>query len=208
MVSSIPQGVNTIIFDLGGVIIDLAPVETAKAFAAKSGISVEDVYRAYAHHPEFIVYEKGGMDDQSFRNFIRKTFSSTATDQAIDHGWNAMLLGFPSAKQTLLENLKKKFKTIVLSNTNSIHIQFIEEKMLQGQRLDSFFHHAYYSHQVNMRKPETEIYSHVLTTCGIQANQTVFLDDNLDNLKAAEQLGIHTIHISHPDQVNDLFKNL
>ena len=94
----------------------------------------------------------------------------------------------------------------VLSNTNNIHMQYVNRVFLGGQTLDGHFHKCYYSHEVGMRKPEPEIYKHVLQDAGLMASETIFLDDNVENLDAAKLLGIQTKHITHPDEVYDLFK--
>lgn len=204
--NSLPSGINTIIFDLGGVLVDLSPKRTAEAFAALAGISALDVFQAYTSNAEFNAYEKGEINDPEFRNFIRRIFSVNASDSQIDQCWNAMLLTLPTTKLTLLETLKGHFNTVVLSNTNAIHLKYIEHVMLNGRTLDSFFHKAYYSHKVRMRKPDPIIYTHLLEDNNLASGKAVFLDDNIENIEAAKLLGIQTIHITHPDLVFDLFK--
>jgi epoxide hydrolase-like predicted phosphatase len=205
-VNKFPQGIDAVIFDLGGVLVDLSPQKTAGAFAQLAGVSPEDVFKLYASHAEFNAYEKGGINDYEFRDFVRKAFSVDATDTLIDACWNAMLLGFPEEKLNKLQVLKRYFRTVVLSNTNAIHLRFIEECILQGKSLSAFFHHAYYSHIVQLRKPDMEIYHHVLKNSRLVPQKTVFLDDNLENLEAASKTGIHTIHVTNSNQVLNLFE--
>lgn len=204
---SLPAGIHTVIFDLGGVIIDLSLERTLQAFATLTGTSKTDIQKAYGSNPVFMAYEKGEVSDQEFRNSIRKHFSTHASDAEIDHCWNAMLIDLPVSTLTMLEKLKKHFRVFVLSNTNTIHINYVNEIMLQGKVLDSWFHKAYYSHQLGMRKPELEIYQHVLDQNQLIPEQTIFLDDNLDNLKAANSLYIQTLHITHLQQVRDIFNS-
>jgi len=204
-VIALPAGMNTIIFDLGGVIIDLSIEKTVTAFSRLTGTSPLDIQQAYASTPFFKAYERGEVDDHAFRDSIRKLFSVQASDAEIDHCWNAMLVDLPVHSLTMLENLKKHFNVFALSNTNTIHMKYVHEIMLQGKILDSWFHKAYYSHQLGMRKPELQIYQHVLEQNRLIPEQTIFLDDNLDNLKAANSLYIQTRHITHLQQVRDLF---
>jgi putative hydrolase of the HAD superfamily len=159
---------------------------------------------AYVKHPEFFAYERGELNDVEFRSMLRRIFSLQATDIQIDEAWNAMLLGVPAKKLELVKKLKNRFSVYVLSNTNNIHIQYVNEKLLNGQSLDAHFYKCYYSHAVGLRKPEPEIYRHVLEDAGLNAATTIFLDDNIENIQAAHALGIQTIHITHPDQVYDL----
>lgn len=204
---SLPAGIQTVIFDLGGVIIDLSVERTLLAFAALTGVSKTDIQKAYGSNPIFMAYERGEVTDQEFRDSIRKLFSVQSTDAEIDHCWNAMLVDLPASTLTMLENLKKHFRVLALSNTNTIHINYVNEIMLRGKVLDSWFHKAYYSYQLGMRKPELEIYQHVLDQNQLIPEQTIFLDDNLDNLKAANSLYIQTRHITHLQQVRDIFNS-
>ena len=203
----LPPDIRTVIFDLGGVIVDLSPIKTAKSFSTMASIEVEDVFNFYASYAEFHAYEKGQISDAAFRTFIRKTFLQEASDASIDSSWNAMLLGLPAARLAKLDALKNHFHTIALSNTNAIHLKYIDDYLLTGRSLDTYFHQTYYSHNVKLRKPETDIYKHVLDHSQLKPEQTVFLDDIVENLEAAQKLGIHTIHITHPDQVLELFKS-
>lgn len=203
---SLPVPTSTIIFDLGGVIIDLSPENTAIAFAGLAGISQRDVYHVYQTNDAFNAFEKGEINNDEFRNFIRKTFSITSPDIEIDHCWNAMLVGLPVQKLKLLEKLKTQFRIYLLSNTNGIHLSHIENVMLNGASLDPYFHKAYYSHKIKMRKPDSIIFEYVLADNMLEPLQTVFLDDNKENIEAAKSVGIQTIHITHPDLVFDIFK--
>lgn len=203
---SLPSGIKSIIFDLGGVLVDLSTEKTAEAFAALADISTHNVFQAYTSNPDFNAYEKGDISDSDFRNAVRRIFSINASNFEIDQCWNAMLLNLPSTKLTLLEALKQHFKTIVLSNTNAIHLNYIERFMLNGSPLELLFHKAYYSHKVRMRKPELNIYTHVLEENNLTPEQTIFLDDSQENIDAAKSLGIQTIHITHSDLIFDIFK--
>jgi putative hydrolase of the HAD superfamily len=196
--------INAIIFDLGGVIVDLAVDKTVKAFADLSGMAPEQIQRAYVKNPGFFAYERGLISDAEFRLMLRELFSIQVTDAQLDEGWNAMLVDLPAKKLQWLLNLKNKIQVYALSNTNSIHITHVNEMMLKGEPLDTYFHRCYYSHQVNMRKPDLEIYEHVLSHAGLIPNETLFLDDNPDNIKAAKALGIQAVQVEHPDEVYTL----
>lgn len=201
------SNINTLIFDLGGVIVDLDPERTLEEFANLSGLPEKDVVDVYVRHPAFHAYETGKLGEEAFRNSIREMFNLQSTDAEIDHCWNAMLLGIPDEKLRLLNNLKKHFTTLALSNTNSIHLRCINEVMLNGKVLDTYFHRAHYSHQIGLRKPDPEIYRCVLNSENLTPEKTLFLDDNPDNIAAAKALGIQAELIAHPDRVMEIFRN-
>jgi putative hydrolase of the HAD superfamily len=204
--TSLPSGINTIIFDLGGVLVDLSVSKTIHAFSHVSGLPPDKIAEAYHQYPGFLAYERGELNDNEFRMMLKEVFSLKVGDHDLDTCWNAMLVELPESKLRMLESLKENFTVLALSNTNAIHIHYVNTILLSGRSLNSFFHHCYYSHEVGMRKPETRIYEHVLNDYKLNASQTIFLDDNIENIRAANTLGIQTLHITHPDQVFDLLK--
>ena len=201
--------VKNLIFDLGGVILDLSVPHTLEAFSQLSGIPTEQVRQIFVGSREFEDYEKGMISDQQFRDFIRRVYLLTnATDSSIDDCWNAMLRGIPDVKLELLETLKKNYNVFLLSNTNGIHLDFINTVILgpkTGHELDYYFHKAYYSHRMLKRKPDAEIFEQVMGECKLKAHETLFLDDNISNLQGASGLGIQTVHVTTPDLVLELF---
>ncbi|MBX2963497.1 MAG: HAD family phosphatase [Cyclobacteriaceae bacterium] len=201
---------KNLIFDLGGVIIDLSVNRTIQAFCTLSGFTEQQVQQAYGEHPEFFAYERGEISDEQFRASLKRFFSIAASDEAIDHAWNAMLVGLPKAKLELLEQLGNKFSVGVLSNTNNIHLSFVNQQLLpsvsSAASLNDYFHIHYYSHLVGKRKPELEIFEQVLSENGFYPEETLFLDDNKENIEAAEALGIKTFWVKHPDSVFEFFK--
>ena len=148
------------------------------------------------------------MTDEEFRAELKDFLSGDFSDASIDRAWNAMLLDIPSAKLQLLERTKKTHRTFLLSNTNNIHLECFNKivKHTTGlDSIDSYFHKAYYSHLLKMRKPDDEIYLHVLEQNKLNPAETLFMDDNRDNLEGAKRVGIQAAHIAHPDDLYSLF---
>lgn len=200
----IPGNVTTVMFDLGGVIVDLAPHDTLHAFAELSGKPMDEILRAYHHEPAFHAYETGRIGDDEFRDRVREVFSIQADDAAIDRCWNAMLKGIPAQQLAMLRRLKRHFTTLALSNTNAIHLAYINNQVLRGS-LDTYFNHAYYSHVIGLRKPDTAIYQYVLKKHALLPQQVLFLDDSLPNIECAKKLGLETMLVSSLASVTDLF---
>ena len=197
------SSIKAIIFDLGGVILDLSVNHTLEAFSSLSGLGVNRVKDIFISSPEFNEYEKGSLNDGQFRDFIRMTYVPHASDRQIDDCWNAMLRGLPVDKLNLLNELKKHFGIYLLSNTNNIHLQYINEHLLKNltgkNDLDGYFHRAYYSHRMGKRKPDADIFEQVLQENDLTPLHTLFLDDNPDNISGAERLGIQTVYVTSPD---------
>lgn len=196
-----------LIFDLGGVIIDLEVEMTKKAFASLSGKPLKDIEH-FLENSIFVWYEKGLISDEEFRNHLRRLLKINTSDEKIDKAWNAMLGNIPRVRINLLERLRGDHKLFLLSNTNQIHLHCfnnIVKSACGEESLEPYFDKVYYSHQLKMRKPDIEIFSHVLKENNLIAGETLFLDDNLVNLKGATQAGIQTFHVQHPDMLFSLF---
>jgi putative hydrolase of the HAD superfamily len=201
--------IKNLIFDLGGVILDLSVEQTLQAFSDLSGLDKQTVQKIFVTSPSFEVYEKGQLTDDEFRDFVRQAYGVKATDKELDKCWNAMLLGLPIDKLELLTRLKESYNVVLLSNTNNIHLSYINEIIVPGvinvRTLDSYFHRAYYSQRMGMRKPDVEIFEYVLKENNFKAGETLFLDDNKSNVEGASSLGIHTVHVTHPDLILEYF---
>lgn len=192
------QKIKTIIFDLGGVIIDLHVEKTISAFAQLSGLSEKEVEEAYLSANVFKEYEKGLISDDEFRKRVKEEFNLEATDEEIDKAWNAMLGKIPVDRIEFIKILKRNYKCIVLSNTNAIHAKAFHKILSDSfpyQHLNELFHEVYFSHDLNQRKPDQEIYHNVLNISQTEASQALFMDDGQANLDSASNLGIHTLHI-------------
>lgn len=203
------SGIKNIIFDLGGVILDLSVDHTLQSFSDLSGLKKSEVEKIFHSTPEFLLYEKGEITDAQFRDAVRKVYNIEASDSALDKSWNAMLRGMPVDKLALLDKLKTKYNVLLLSNTNNIHLSYINNIMMpevSGNRvLDDYFHRAYYSHLMFMRKPDAEIFERVLNDNSLTPSQTLFLDDNASNVAGAASVGIQTVHVTSPNLILEYF---
>lgn len=201
--------IKNLIFDLGGVILDLSVNHTLEAFSKISKMDLEKVRQIYSTSPGFDDYEKGVVDDKTFRDFIRHAYAVTTDDRTIDTCWNAMLRGIPPVKLELLLRLQSEFQVYLLSNTNAIHLHHVNEVILPkidgAKILDTYFHKAYYSHRMGKRKPNSDIFEQVIEENHLVPEQTLFLDDNAMNIEGAKSVGLKTIHVTSPDLILDYF---
>jgi FMN phosphatase YigB (HAD superfamily) len=204
----ITHKIKNLIFDLGGVIMDLDFSKTHEAFSRLSGISALELKEKIRHLDFLNEYEKGLISDSEFRSDMRSFLNCKATDYEIDLAWNALLLNITQERLKILLNLKSRYQTFLLSNTNNIHLKAVNEIVFQtsGKKsLNPFFHKAYFSHLMKMRKPDLAIFKQVLIENNLTAGETVFMDDILENIEGAKSAGIQTIHISSTNQILSLF---
>jgi len=200
--------IKNLIFDLGGVILDLDFTRTHEAFSHLSGIPVSELKEKILHQPFFLDYEKGLLTDEEFRNQLRVFSNKKITDHELDFAWNAMLVNIKKERLDLLLRLKSKHQTFLLSNTNGIHVERINEIVfnVSGEKtLEPFFHRVYFSHEMKMRKPHAEIFETVLKENNLNASECLFMDDLAENIQGAKSVGIETIQITSPDHILELF---
>lgn len=203
--------IKNIIFDLGGVILNINFQKTENAFADLGFANFRQYMTQFHITPFFEEYETGKIDDAAFVRGIQKIAGAPLAEKDIIHAWNALLLDFPPARIELLEKLGKQYRIFLLSNTNSLHHQAFQQQLYEqtGKRLEDLFEKAYYSHTVHLRKPNADIYQLVLDENGLNAAETLFIDDTASNFSGAEAAGIQTFFLEPPLTILDvpLFQN-
>lgn len=185
---------KNIIFDLGGVILNIDYSLTEKAFA-KLGISDFKTMFSQAQQTQlFDNYEKGFISSNTFRAELKKYLQKDTSDKIIDEAWNAILLDLPQERIEFLKKIKLTHRTFLLSNTNDIHIETINtylKKEYGLADLSSLFEKMYLSYEIGMRKPDAEIFELVLQENNLVPSETLFIDDSIQHVEAAKNLGIN-----------------
>ena len=205
------QNIKNIIFDLGGVIINIDYNKSIHELLkySKTGSAMEFTQKAQSEL--FDLYETGNSTCEQFRNSLRTAYNLEATDEEIDAAWNAMLLDIPKERLDLLQELGKKYRIFLLSNTNAIHLKKFNEIVAHSftiPSLDSLFEQTYYSHLVGKRKPDAAIFEQILAENKLSKEGTLFIDDSLQHIKSADSLGINTLHLQPPLTINTFFKDV
>lgn len=191
------QHIKNIIFDLGGVILNIDFKKTEEAFK-QLGLDNFSNHISQFHITDFFrQYETGQIDDDEFVKGIAGLMENPVESQQIIKAWNALLLDFPPERIELLKRLKKKYRLFLLSNTNSIHLKEFNQRLFNeyGVYLEDLFEKAYYSHTAKLRKPEAAIYEMVLNENNLIPEETLFVDDTAANFPEAEKLGIRIHHV-------------
>ncbi|HET6254388.1 MAG TPA: HAD family phosphatase [Puia sp.] len=188
------KGIRNIIFDLGGVIINLDNRRTEDAFTA---LGVKN-FREYFGHgfaaSFFKDYEVGKIGDQQFIQSLRQLAGLPhVSDQAIIDSWNALLLDFPAERIRLLKELRRTYRLFLFSNTNALHLTALRQiwtNSVGEPSLDDYFDKTYYSHLMGMRKPDPESFNFILKENELIGKETLFVDDAIVNVEGAEQAGL------------------
>ncbi len=203
--------IKNIIFDLGDVILNIDVPLAYDEFVKLSGKEKAEILELVQKHQLFQKFETGQIDEPTFRNEVRSMLGlPDLEDETIDTAWNILLLDIPTERIELIQNLANHYKLFLLSNTSSIHITQVN-KILQKTSghasLDLLFEKVFLSYEMGLMKPDLKIYQDVLSQAAIKAEETIFLDDNADNIKAAASLGIEAIHVQKPLTILDYLKD-
>ncbi|MQW22737.1 MULTISPECIES: HAD family phosphatase [unclassified Lactococcus] len=198
--------IKNIIFDLGGVIIDLGFDEMTRKFEALGVENFSDYFNFNAQNAYFIDLELGKITPEEFYEKLRQQSQTQLSDAQIKASWNLILKEFNPERMALLENLAKKYPLYLFSNTNAIHAECFEARCLStfGKPLSAYFVDVHYSHDLHLRKPSTQAFEQVLKNSNLKAEETLFIDDNADNIAGAKQVGLHTYHLKPSETILDL----
>lgn len=204
----IDASIKNIIFDFGGVILNIDYKLTENAFAKLGLNGFDKIYCLETQKDFFDVFEKGLISPMDFRKEVRKSINKAVTDSQIDASWNSMLLDVPEDRIQLLSKLKKYNRLFLLSNTNAIHFSAYSSYLQSKFNRDIFsdlFEKAYFSCRINMRKPDAEIFELVLTENNLRKKETLFIDDSIQNIEGAKRVGLNVILLEKGKTILDLF---
>ena len=205
------KSVDFLIFDLGNVIIDIdyqRSLNHIKSLVSNNLHPRVDGFYLTDFHKD---YEKGKIDSKSFRRQVNEYFEQNWSDTEVDFLWNSLLGNIPASRIELINKLKSKFQIGILSNTNAIHIDAVNDMLQRDFGLQSFHHiadHVFYSHEMGLAKPQHEIYQTMLNELKTQGDKVVFFDDLEANVLGAKACGIEAIQVTGPEVIFDYFKHV
>lgn len=202
------NGIKNIIFDLGGVILNIDYQLTENAFKDLGMQNFDEVYSQQKQSGLFDQFEIGKLSAKEFIQQIKVEANLAVDDQKIINAWNAMLLDLPEKRLKLLTQLKDSHTTFLLSNTNEIHFNAfskIVEKETGQASLSPFFKEVFYSHEIQLRKPEKKAFNHILLKHDLQPSKTLFIDDSPQHIASAKEMGINTYHLQKGEDILELF---
>jgi glucose-1-phosphatase len=195
------SNIKNIIFDLGGVLLNINPLLSLNEFANLSGIDAASLRSSLANEKIFEKFDTGSLSPGQFRSELCRIMKCSLPDSEIDRAWNILLLDFPLHRVQLLQQLKKNYRVFLLSNTNIIHYQYYTRDFYEKYNfpMTDLFNRLFLSYEIGIHKPDAGIYEYVIKNEGLEPSQSIFIDDSLINIEAAELQGIKSIHIEQHD---------
>jgi len=195
--------IKALIFDFGNVFLNLDIEKSMKDTLVRFQL---DSYSEEMYAVNFL-YEQGLLSTDEFLEFYLGLFPELKKEEVIQL-WNSVLKDFPSHRLKFLQNLalEKKYKLILLSNTNELHINWVINNIPFYDTFKNSFDAFYLSHEIGLRKPDAAIFEYVLNNNHLMAKECLFIDDTKEHILGASKLGIHTWNINpKTEDISDLF---
>jgi putative hydrolase of the HAD superfamily len=195
---NILKNIEAIIFDLGGVIINIDFNLTLRALEQYTDKKL-GTGEYLTKNPIFYEYETGKLSEKDFFENLKHIYQLQASNEQLVKAWNALLLDIPESRVELVSELSNQYQTFILSNTNPTHLFEVENILRQQTKANSLkeiVHRPYYSFEMHKAKPEIAIYEQVIEENNLIPQKTLFVDDSLTNIEGARKLGLQTLHIA------------
>lgn len=205
---STTKNIKCLIFDLGGVIVDLDLPRCIQNFKDMGVENIDHLLSDFGQSGFFLDWEQGKADIHKFREEIRKISVNPLTDKQIDEAWASFLIEIPEHRIQLLTELKKKYRIFLLSNTNPIHAEIVtvSEFNKYGLDLHNFFEKCFFSYKMGMTKPHDNIFQTMISEMGVLPEECLFLDDGEKNVDTARRLNIPSYLVTPGEDLDFLLE--
>ena len=199
-----PGKIKVLLFDLGGVVIDISFDEAFKVWANYANVKTEALKQKWTQDEAYEQHERGEIKAEEYFASLRQSLSINLTDEQFREGWNAIFLGEVNETVSLLKDLKQHMPLYAFTNNNATHHE--KAKALYYETL-AIFNQIFCSFQMRKRKPEAEAYAFVAKEIGAEPKEIMFFDDSEINVKAAHQSGMQAVLVKTPQDVAEGVKS-
>lgn len=186
--------IKNLLFDLGGVIMDIKRQNCVDAFQALGLQRADEFFGQFSQKGPFLQLEAGQITVEQFHDAVRPHLQPGISDAQIDHAFCQFLVGIPVHRLRQLQQLRRRFKVYLLSNTNPImwHSRIAQEFAQDGLCREDYFDGMITSFEARALKPDAQIFRHAIEHLNIDPEETIFFDDSQSNLDTASTLGLYT----------------
>jgi putative hydrolase of the HAD superfamily len=186
--------IKNIVFDLGGVIIDLDITCSMQRFEALGIKNIHEILDAYEQRGVFLAFERGELDMQGFCHALSQYAGKRLSEEEVRYAWLGFIVDVPQYKLDYILELRKRYKVFLLSNTNPAVFEWAQTAAFSpaGRPIDDYFDKIYVSYKLGMTKPDPRIFEHALKDGSMTPIETLFIDDGARNTAVARSLGILT----------------
>jgi len=201
------KDIELILFDLGGVLIDIVEHATENAFVKLGTVDFEEKYTQFQQNQLFDLFETGQISAQHFINKLLDATRKGTSPNEVVHAWNAMILSFSEKKVQLILELAKKQRIALLSNTNELHMVEVKREWAKVSQVlfESVFEKVFLSHEIKQRKPHPETFVWVCEQLKVTPSKVLFIDDSPQHISGAQEAGLQTFYYQKDVEFYALF---
>ncbi len=193
------MSLEAVIFDFGGVILDIDYTATVRALSQVLGLESEKFYTQHRQTSLFDDIETGAISEETFYAGLTAMATQPVSQLTLEEAWNAMLGGVRAERLDFVRKVGQRYRIFLLSNTNSIHKRAFDKTLMavtgSPDGFERLFEKAYFSHLLGKRKPHAAVFEHVLKAHGLSAERTLFIDDSEQHIRGAQSVGLQTYHL-------------
>ena len=204
------KGIKNLLFDQGGVIVDIERDRCLEELRRLGMEAPERFVGLYKQDGPFFALENGDITLDEFHDELRPLMPSGVTNEQMDYAFSSFIVGIPLHRLQALRQLRKRYKTYILSNTNPLMFEGVIARKFAQEGLDvnAYFDGVTVSYLAHSNKPDRKIFDYAIATMGIVPEETLFFDDGQENLDAASRLGFKTALVEPGCEFIDIINQL
>ncbi len=194
------EPVEALLFDLGGVIVDVDFARVATRWAEHAGCEPDVITRRFTPDDAYMLHERGAISDVAYFATLRSSLGIDISDGQFLEGWNAIFGGVIVGVTQWLEAACARLPTYLFSNTNCAHERFWSVEYADVLKP---FRKVFVSSTIGLRKPDRQAFEYVAHEIGIPASRILFFDDGLANVEGARACKLQAVHVRSNADVSD-----
>ncbi len=205
--------IKAVISDIGNVLVSV-DLNLWIASFRQIGIEIPQDFFSDPGFSELLgLYGTGKIDTEAFKSDLAKWAGvSEIPSPDFVMAWNKVILGLRRQNIKHLQNIRAMgYKVFALSDTNALHLDYIEQLYAADQPQSSFsqlFDESYYSHLVSYGKSIDKAWLQILADHDLKPAECLFIDDWLGNIERAEKLGFFVFHFKPEHSMMDVMEYL
>jgi putative hydrolase of the HAD superfamily len=199
------SSIDALLFDLGGVVIEIDFDRVFSHWALCSNQNLESIKSRFHFDSYYERHERGEIEASEYFASLRRSLGINITDEEFIAGWNAIYVGEIPGVATMLSDVKEKLPIYAFTNSNSAH-QLVWSKMF-GHVLN-LFREVFVSSEMGKRKPEPAAFKTISREIGVKPEYIVLFDDSLENIAGAQQIGMQAVHVESPEDIQIILKEI
>ncbi len=190
--------VQALLFDLGGVVVDIDFGRVLDAWQPHSALPRAQLRQRFSFDPPYQRHETGALEAAGYFDHLRQQLALSCDDATMAAGWNAVFTGAIDETLALIDGVRERVPCYAISNTNAVHLAELERAF---PAVLARFRQVFVSHAIGHRKPQPEAFAHVLRAIGVPAAGVMFFDDLADNVDGARACGMQGVVVTGPADV-------